>query len=341
MNKQNRWIKVAIGLVLLILAYLIYRKIIVGDSKSFETALTERIQSIPKNLDNYYSLDSARLDSLKLKYEMGLIHQDELQQFEAIENMFIWTTHIVPGCQEIPYQVGIYGLEGPKLAFKGSGTILNESWIVTAAHVVKSLTEERAFIRSGSHLLNVGDRSKVDTIIIHEKYDSSNLFNDIALLKLENDLTFNSCIKAVYLPFDENDSSMVQAGRKTIISGWGRAKMGSYTSDTLRSDTVTILPHNFCHNQYAPHYSYNFVCAKGKEFVDHCSNDSGGPMIAVDSVDDVLVGIICKGRGCPNQKPGASTKVHKYINWIDSVCINCSQKRVILPLDQTTKDLVL
>ena len=57
----------------------------------------------------------------------------------------------------------------------------------------------------------------VAEIILHPQYRSSNLFNDVALLRLDRDVVFKPHIDTVCLPRDDDDFT----GQECIVTGWG------------------------------------------------------------------------------------------------------------------------
>jgi hypothetical protein len=66
----------------------------------------------------------------------------------------------------------------------------------------------------------------VDEIIIHENYqpDLRSKRNDIALIRLAEDVTFSQFIKPILLPNDEIKSEFL-IGSQHVIAGWGRTVM--------------------------------------------------------------------------------------------------------------------
>lgn len=108
---------------------------------------------------------------------------------------------------QFPYQVA--------LIYRGSircgGSILTEKFILTAAHC---LVERNGLkILAGTNKLSNGGITRdVAEQIPHENY--GNFMNDIALLKLQEPLTFDDSIKPIELGKEE-----LPTGAQVVISG--------------------------------------------------------------------------------------------------------------------------
>ncbi|NWX26670.1 MASP1 protease, partial [Notiomystis cincta] len=94
----------------------------------------------------------------------------------------------------------------------GSGALLSESWVLTAAHVLRSQRRDKTVIPvSKEHVtvyLALHDvRNKmeavnrtVERIILHEEFDIQNYNHDIALVKLKEKVTMGKYVMPVCLP---------------------------------------------------------------------------------------------------------------------------------------------
>ncbi|XP_021949857.1 trypsin-1 [Folsomia candida] len=202
-----------------------------------------------------------------------------------------------------------------------AGTIINENWILTAAHC-SSLSAGAYTVTAGEYIQSADDGTEqtveVSDVIAHEEFDDVSYKNDIALFKLASPLTFSSCVQPGKIA-----TQGTQAAKKLLACGWGRTRSGGQASDTLLKVTVPLQPDSKCERAYRnkpyPFLRESEICA-GEGGKDTCQGDSGGPLHqGVSSSDKTVVGVVSYGEGCadPNY-PGVYTKIAYYQDWISS-----------------------
>ncbi|XP_069853441.1 trypsin-4 [Dipodomys merriami] len=207
----------------------------------------------------------------------------------------------------VPYQVSL----NSGYHFCG-GSLINDQWVVSAAHCYKS----RIQVRLGEHNINVQEGSEqivsAAKAIRHPGYNSRNLDNDIMLIKLSSPVSLNSQVAPVALP-----SSCAPAGTQCLISGWGNTlSFGVNNPDELQCLDAPLLSQSVCEAAYPGKVTKNMVCAGfiegGK---DSCQGDSGGPVVC----NGELQGIVSWGYGCAlKDNPGVYTRVCNYVDWIQA-----------------------
>jgi secreted trypsin-like serine protease len=137
------------------------------------------------------------------------------------------------------------------------GTILSESYILTAAHCVDMFSDDLSFenltITAGIFNLSQPDRisRQVDKISIHPLWKEfhEDLQYDIAILHLAKplDLEKNSSITRTCLPPRSNTlEEMMQYplnGTSLVVIGWGRLSTSGPVPDILQQVTVNSIHH--------------------------------------------------------------------------------------------------
>jgi secreted trypsin-like serine protease len=205
------------------------------------------------------------------------------------------------------------------------GTLIDPSWVVTAAHCLRHAdgTEKKASdfaVLLGSLNLknmNQGKRFAVGSYRIHEKFDTTTYANDIALIRLA---TPAKGIPVAQLPKNGN------LPEKLWAVGWGAKRSSennpSYAT-TLRKVEVSHIPVEACNGpaMYSTRILPGMMCAGevagGK---DTCQGDSGGPLFTTQGDNRTLLGITSWGDGCaqPN-KPGVYSKFADFLPWVNHI----------------------
>jgi len=203
------------------------------------------------------------------------------------------------------------------------GSIINERWILTAAHCVAS--GDPLKVKAGAHSLKGKNVQfiKVGKQIFHEWYpddDYGNIFNDVAILKLEKPLKFNDNVQPICLP---KSGIKLKNGQMFVVAGWGDLKEDAQTgSNVVRQLVVPKISDKVCDS----YEFYNGALTRGTEFCcgyaaggkDSCQGDSGGPLMYKEDGKWIQGGIVSWGFGCARaKKPGIYTNLPRYINWIE------------------------
>lgn len=199
------------------------------------------------------------------------------------------------------------------------GVLISNTWILTAAHCFRSNSNPSRWTATfGVSTTFPKETARINTILIHNNYNSGTHENDIAAVKLSRPITFNKNIRMVCLP---EATQNIAPGSTAYVTGWGSQVNGGNTVRDLHQGRVYIISNNVCN---AP-ISYDgavlpgMLCAGLSEGgVDACRGDSGGPLVQQDSRRLwFLVGIVSWGYQCGlADKPGVYTRVTAYRNWI-------------------------
>uniref|UniRef100_F6ZEH9 Transmembrane protease serine 12-like n=1 Tax=Monodelphis domestica TaxID=13616 RepID=F6ZEH9_MONDO len=206
------------------------------------------------------------------------------------------------------------------------GSIIKETWILTAAHCFK-LSREPQFWIAVIGINNIlkphlkRKEIKIDTIIIHPEFKHITFENDVALVHLKRPVTYNNLVQPICLPVLYGIPKITETTR-CFISGWGKRTEGGTLTPSLQEAEVNFISRRTCNavGSYAGRVPNTSFCA-GDNFgnVDSCTGDSGGPLMCYFAEHDkfFLTGITSAGVGCGRAFfPGIYTDVQLYEPWI-------------------------
>ncbi|XP_038677361.1 trypsin I-P1-like [Scyliorhinus canicula] len=223
---------------------------------------------------------------------------------------------IIGGYEVVPHSVPYQASLQIRSVHYCSGSLINPSWILSAAHCVKP--PYLITIVLGEHSLSKSDGNeqyyKVIKLILYPYYLPATFKHDIMLLKMNRPARQNAYISPIAIP---TSSKMLPETTLCTVSGWGVTAIYSYSlSDVLKAVNVPIISRYKCNrpSSYGGRVGAFMICAGyrtgGK---DSCQGDSGGPLVC----DGVVQGIVSWGISCAHYKyPGVYTRVGKYIKWI-------------------------
>ncbi|XP_055643808.1 uncharacterized protein LOC129780000 [Toxorhynchites rutilus septentrionalis] len=215
------------------------------------------------------------------------------------------------------------------IAWKCGGTLIWDNFVLTAAHCVID-TENQApdVIRFGD--LNIetteGDeyaqQLKIVAIFRHPQHRFASHYHDIALLKLEHNVTVTEVVAPACLWTDEEVRFKILEA-----TGWGRTGYAEDQTPILLKVALKPIENEECGKVYRnvtdrklrlglqPHQ----ICAVDKK-MDTCEGDSGGPLqiklMHNTRVTPFVVAITSFGTACGLSSPGVYTKIAPYHDWI-------------------------
>lgn len=204
------------------------------------------------------------------------------------------------------------------------GAIINDSWILTAAHCMNGVgpSQVEAYVGvTDQNRLSRDQQVQVSQVIVNPGWNSSTYANDLALIGLSAPIVPSASVQPVSLPLVQDASAWPALGEQGTISGWGTTTVSGSSSAILRAATVQILssPTDSKCGEYGTSFTPgNHVCAGLPQGgVDACQGDSGGPLTVGFNGTPVLAGIVSSGSGCADPKyPGLYTRVTSYLPWL-------------------------
>uniref|UniRef100_A0A671MHR0 Mannan-binding lectin serine protease 1-like n=1 Tax=Sinocyclocheilus anshuiensis TaxID=1608454 RepID=A0A671MHR0_9TELE len=279
---------------------------------------------------------------------------EQSQFFPAQQKRIVGGRTAFPGL--FPWQV-LLSVEDvsrvPEDRWFGSGALLSSTWVLTAAHVLRSHRRDLSVVPVASEhicvhlgLTDVRDKHlatnrSVAKVILHPHFDPQNYNNDIALVKLSQEVVLSALIRPVCLPRPgvEGHALMPLPNTLGIVAGWGiNTANASASSSGLTSDSSTVsellqyvklpvVPQDECEASYASrsinyNITSNMFCAGFYEGgQDTCLGDSGGAFVTQDTRSRrwVAQGLVSWGgpEECGSQRVyGVYTRVTNYVHWL-------------------------
>ncbi|KAL0134148.1 hypothetical protein PUN28_001177 [Cardiocondyla obscurior] len=208
--------------------------------------------------------------------------------------------------------------------FHCGASLLNNDYVITAAHCVRNLKRSKIRVILGDHDQHVNTDGvaimrAVSVIIRHRNFDMMSYNHDVALLKLRKSVKFTKKIRPICLPQPEG----------TVV-GWGRTSEGGMLPGKVHEVQVPIYSLAQCRKMKyrANRITDNMLCA-GRGSHDSCQGDSGGPLLVQGADKLEIAGIVSWGVGCGRPGyPGVYTRVTRYLKWIQTnmkegcLCVN-------------------
>ncbi|KAJ2747343.1 hypothetical protein GGI20_000594 [Coemansia sp. BCRC 34301] len=220
---------------------------------------------------------------------------------------------------------GGYGLCG--------GTLVDATTVVTAGHCVfissgSTVSPSGAYVYYGSESSSNTNYVQATKVTLHEKYDSRNIRNDIAIITIPALTLVPGKVEAISFYDDK-----IVPKQALQIYGWGNTRTGGGSSSnpsTLLTQTVYISEPKDC-QVIEPNYESADgpqICANNHYNigVDVCQGDSGTGTTFISNGTQYFSGLVSYGTNANGDSTcgedgsfGIYTNVYYYKSWIESV----------------------
>ncbi|XP_055598245.1 serine protease snake-like [Uranotaenia lowii] len=213
--------------------------------------------------------------------------------------------------------------------FRCGGTLISDWFVLTAAHCFNE-DRQPEIVRLGEHNLADDDKFHADfpiaDIILHNDYNSSRSYYDIALIKLEHKVNFVKSIRPACLWTGTSFNFT-----KVVATGFGLDSFAGDPNDVLQKVELDVMETERCVTQYRGDRKFKSgimdsqICiGSHRRNKDTCQGDSGGPVQVVTDEKGCMyhvVGITSTGGNCGS---GSSiyTRVSSFVDWIENLVWN-------------------
>ncbi|XP_017001151.2 phenoloxidase-activating factor 2-like [Drosophila takahashii] len=233
---------------------------------------------------------------------------------------------------EFPWMVAIFTV---RQSFLCGGTLIHPRLVISSSHNVINELVDTLVARVGDWDLNGLNEQfphqsrRIKEIIMHPEFDQKRLFNDIALLLLDEPIVLAPHIQPLCLPPPESPELINQLLSATCYStGWGAKQADSdKLENVLKRLNLPVVEHDECQAMLRNTRVSNsfrlgpsFMCAGGNG-KDPCKGDGGSPLFCTMPGERDryrLLGIVSWSVECGVEDiPAVYTNVPYLRSWID------------------------
>ncbi|KAI9586379.1 trypsin-1-like [Glossina fuscipes] len=205
-----------------------------------------------------------------------------------------------------------------------AGSILNNNWVITAAHCLSSEPQVyKTSLIAGSIYANQTENSSqqrtIDRYVVNDLYLGDTKPYDVGLVYTKIGFKWTATVASIALP----SKNVIPTGN-AIVYGWGSTSNTNTEifPNILQMAEVKIISMKACENaleyQASDLHSTNLCTGPLTEGKGICSSDSGGPLVQKLNGKNILIGIVSWAEIPCGRKnsPSVYVRVSSLITWI-------------------------
>ncbi|KAL7740409.1 hypothetical protein ACLKA6_013205 [Drosophila palustris] len=228
---------------------------------------------------------------------------------------------IVANPHEIPFMASVQvKIPGEKEDYKWicGGALIDPKFVITAAHCFDNTNVVDVYVLLGAHYRNSSDKRLPVDIKVHPKYNASNSFADIALLKLRSNANITTeKIRPACL--SKTNGSEIET---FMAAGWGYNRSQNEPDELLKT-TLKQKPIENCRDPPMESDTNSLICAAPNgSSGDVCEGDSGGPLFTGypdrDNCLFAIMAVVSEGFVCDAPHSHTlHTRIFYFREWIE------------------------
>ncbi|XP_037932094.1 transmembrane protease serine 9-like [Teleopsis dalmanni] len=232
-------------------------------------------------------------------------------------------------------EIGFKILDKPlePVSYECTGTLINSKFVLTAAHCFNNRSKEARMVRFGItnsfHEEQMTDAvyGEINIIHLHPKYTPDISFHNIAIVELNNPISYTKYVYPICLETEYDDSTEL----KLMVSYWQpgavRDKNFKFLLKAVQADiSLSSCENSYIANSAASHMEselrHTQMCTEFTIFNQKlCISANGDPLLTLDSNNNYRVlGIFSGASKCnTNSVTNLFTRVDAYIDFIERI----------------------